>query len=252
MKKIGWKIFAIFVITFIVMLIVTAPAALYGKVAEVSSNGQITLANTSGTVWQGSATPAIRQRTGNYLVLERLNWDVSLLPLFTGKIMTRFRWDNWEQAPPMLAIFSLNSIELKNVLLPLHVGILSEFLPLLQPVQLSGQLQIKSDNLVVTKQGVSGNAVADWINAGSVLSAVRPLGHYKMTLSSVGEKINISLETMSGILQLNGSGVYARNSGATFQVTARSAAANSGGIDELLSNFGPESAPGVHTLNLTR
>lgn len=252
MKKTGWKINTIFVITFIVTLIATAPAALYGKVAEVSSNGQIALANASGTVWQGSATPAIRQRTGNYLVLERLHWDVSLLPLFTGKIMTHFRWDNWEQAPPMLAIFSLNSIELKNVFLPLHAGILSEFLPLLQPVQLSGQLQVKSENLVVSRQGILGNAVADWINAGSVLSAVRPLGHYRMMLSGDGGKINISLVTMSGILKLDGSGVYAQNTGSKFQVTARSSSANPGEIDELLKNFGPESAPGVHTLDLSR
>jgi general secretion pathway protein N len=252
MKKIGWKINTLFIITFIVTLIVTAPAALYGKVAEVSSNGQITLANTSGTIWQGSANPAIRQRTGNLLVLERLHWDVSFLQLFTGKVKTSFRWDNWAQVPPMVATLAFNSVDFKNVFLPLHAGILSEFLPLLQPIQLSGQLQIKSENLVVSRQGILGNGVADWVDAGSVLSAVKPLGHYRMILAADGEKINISLVTMSGILQLDGNGAYAQKTGAKFQVTARSASANPGEIDELLKNFGPESAPGVHTLNLMR
>lgn len=252
MKKIGWRTYSLFAIAFITTLLITAPATLLAKIAEGSSSGQFVLANANGTFWRGSATPAIRQRSGNLLALEKLHWDIALLPIFTGKIIIQLRWDNIEQVQPMLATLSFNQIELRNAVLPLHAGILGAVSPMLQPVQLSGPLQIKSDQFTFSRQGISGNAVADWTNAGSVLSAVNPLGQYRINLAATGERLDITLATLSGILLLEGSGSFMLNQGLKFQGTARAAADSKGRIDELLNNFGPETAPGVHTLNLMR
>ena len=250
MKKIGWRAFMLFAIAFLATLSVTAPASLLAKIVERSSNGQFVLANASGTVWQGSATPAIRQRTGNLLALERLHWDIYLLPLFTGKIIAEVRWDNVEHLQPMLATISFRQIEFRNAVIPLQAGILGEFIPMLQPVQLSGQMLIKSEQFTLSKLGINGNAVADWLNAGSVLSSVNPLGSYRINLTGAGERLEISLMTLSGALLLEGKGSITRDQGLRFQATARAATDSKGSLDELLSNFGPESAPGVHSLNL--
>ena len=252
MKKIGWRALVLFAIAFFITLIVTAPATLLGRMVEVGSNGQLALANTSGTVWQGSATPVIRQRAGSLLALEKLHWDIAWLPLFTGKIITRLRWDNVEQALPMVATVSLTQIELRNAILPLQAALLGELTPMLQPVQLSGKMQIKSDLFTFSKSGISGNAIADWTNAGSVLSSVNPLGSYRINLAGAGEKLDVTLITTSGVLLLEGKGSFTRNQGLKFQATARAAAESKGSLDELLNNFGPESAPGVHAINLMR
>ena len=252
MKKIGWRAFALFAIAFIITLIVAAPATLLARLVEGSSNGQFALANASGTVWQGSATPVIRQRSGNFLALEKLHWDIALLPLFTGKIITRMRWDNVEQGLPMVATVSLDQIELRNAVIPLQAVILGELSPMLQPVQLSGKIQIKSDQFTFSKSGINGNAIADWTNAGSVLSSVNPLGSYRINLAGAGGQLDVTLMTTSGVLLLEGKGNFTRNQGLKFQATARATADSKGSLDELLRNFGPESAPGVHSINLMR
>jgi len=221
-------------------------------VAEGASKGKFVLANATGTVWQGSATPALRQRSGDLLAMEKLHWDIAFWPLFTGKIITRLNWDNVEQSQPMLVTVTYNQIELRNAVLPVQAAVLGELTPVLQPVQLSGKIQIKSELLTLSKLGVNGSAVADWLNAGSVLSAVNPLGSYRINLTGAGEKLDVTLVTVSGALLLEGKGSFTLNHGLNFQVTARASAESKGSLDELLNNFGPESSPGVHTLNLMR
>ena len=252
MKKIGWRAFALFVIAFTVTLLVTAPATLLAGMVEAESNGQFVLANATGTLWRGNATPAIRQRSGSLLALESLHWEIDFWSLFTGRLRTHLRWDNVQQGQPMVATISFNQVELRNVVIPLQAAILGELAPLLQPVQLSGQMQIKSDQFTLSKSGINGSAVAEWLNAGSVLSAVNPLGSYRINLTGAGERLDASLTTISGPLLLEGKGGFSRNQGLKFQATARAEENSKGSLDELLNNFGPESAPGVHTLNLMR
>ena len=252
MKKIGWRVWTLFVSAFLVTLIVTAPATLLARVVEGSSSGRLVLANATGTMWRGSATPAIRQRTGGLLALEKLHWDIAILPLFSGKMSIELRWDNVEQMQPMVVTASFTQTELRNAVLPLHAGFLGELLPLLQPVQLSGKMLIRSELFTITRQGMSGSAVADWIHAGSVLSSVNPLGSYRINLAGAGERVDVSLLTTSGVLLLEGTGSVSSGRGLSFQGTARASAKSNGSIDELLNNFGPESEPGVRSLNLMR
>lgn len=250
MKKIGWRTITLFTISFLVMLLVAAPATLLSAAVEAGSKGQFVLANTSGTIWQGSATPGIRQRNGNLLALEKLHWKIAVLPLFTGKFICQFRWDHVEQDQLMTAVLSFHKIELKNALLPLHADILAEFSPFLQPVQLGGEMQIKSDKFTYSREGMSGAAVIEWTNAGSALSSVRPLGHYRINLAANGERLEMALVTISGKLLLEGKGSIVGH-GVMFQGSARASLDSNGALDKLLNNFGPESAPGIHRINLS-
>jgi general secretion pathway protein N len=252
MKKIGWQAISLFVIAFVAMLFATAPATLLAKLVEGASSGQLLLANAAGTVWQGGARPALRQRNGSLLALEKLHWDIALLPLLAGKIIIRLDWDNVLQTQPMIATISFKQIELRNAVIPLQAAVLGGLLPVLQPVQLSGQMQIRSEQFTFSRQGLNGNAVVDWLNAGSVMSSVNPLGSYRINLAGTGENLEVSLMTVSGALLLEGSGRFTPSRGLNFQLTARAAADSKGKLDELINNFGPETAPGIHTLKLMR
>jgi general secretion pathway protein N len=250
MRRIGWRIFVLFAIAFLITLVVVAPASLLATVVEKGSKGRFVLANASGTVWQGNAIPAIRQRTGGLLALEKLHWNIAVLPLFAGKISSQFHWDNVEQDQPMMAVMSLSQLELRNAVFPFHADILGELSPLLQPVQMSGEMQIKSERFVFSRQGMNGTALVDWTNAGSVLSSVKPLGHYRINLAGNGDRLDIALITITGMLLLEGNGSLITGRGLSFQGTARASIDSNGSLDELLSNLGPESEPGVHRLNL--
>ncbi len=250
MRKIGWKIYLLFACVFLVTLLVTAPATLLATLVDGVSKGQFVLANASGTVWQGSAMPAIRQRSGSLLAMEKLNWDVAMLPLLTGKLVIQLAWDNVLQAQPMVASISFEKIELRHAILPLNAEFLGEVSPLLKPVQLSGYMEISSPQFVLTRQGMAGNAVAEWTNAGSVLSAVKPLGNYRIDLVGAGTRLDLVLKTNSGVLLLEGKGSFTPEQGLKFKGTARASPDSKGGLDELLRNFGPESSPGVRSLNI--
>lgn len=250
MRKIGLKTFGIFVVAFVLALFAMAPATLLSGVVESASSGRLTLANASGTVWLGNATPAIRRKEGSLLALGKLHWDVALLSFFTGKISTGLRWEGIEQAQPMVVILSYGQVEARNAVIPLPAVVLGELSPLLQPAQLTGNILIKSEQFAYSGNGINGNAIADWMNAGSVLSAVNPLGSYQVSIAGRGRQLDVLLMTVSGALLLEGNGSYAPETGLKFQATARASSERSDGLKELLSNFGPESAPGVHTLNL--
>lgn len=253
MKKIGWRLYVLFTFSFLLVLIATAPATVLSRIVENASKGQFALANATGTIWHGSAAPAIRQHSGSLQVLETLNWDVVMMPLFTGKLVIKIRWDNVAQAEPMVITVSFSQVEVRNALLPLNASLLGELAPLLKPVQLSGQMQINSPLFTISRlQGMSGNAVGEWKNAGSVLSSIKPLGQYRINLTGSGSRLEMNLSTTSGVLLLEGKGSFAPEQGLRFQGTARAAAESKGSLDELLNNFGPESAPGVHSLNLMR
>lgn len=250
MKKPGKGIIALFVLVLLATLLATAPATLLSAVVEKASKGQVLLANASGTVWQGSAVPALRQRNGNLLPLEKLHWEMTMWQLLTGKLVLQLRWDNVPQPQPMLVTATFSQVELRNAVLPLYAGLLGEAVPLLKPIQLSGQVQIRSPQFTLTRQGMTGQAVAEWSNAGSVLSAVKPLGHYQINLDGAGTRMEIALKTVSGALQLEGKGALTINQGFVFRGTARAAANNAGGLEELLGNFGPQSEPGVHAFSV--
>jgi hypothetical protein len=252
MKKIGWRAISLFIIAFVVALLIWMPASLVGSVVARSTNGKFVLANTTGTLWKGSAKPAIRQRSNTFVALERVHWDIEILPIFTGKLLIRFNWDNVETVLPMTAKLSYDQVELRNVIIPVEAGVLGEFSPYLQPLKLTGQIKISSDAFIYSKAGLVGSAMADWTNAGMVLSSVNPLGSYQIELTGAGEKLDLTLVTLSGVLLLEGQGNLTLNQGLKLQITARASATSKGSVDELLLKLGPQSSPGVHTINLMR
>ena len=196
MSRVNRRSIAFFLAAFIPALLVTAPATLLSRVVESASNGRVVLANASGTIWQGSATPAIRRKDENLFALGQMHWDVSLLSFFTGKISADLRWEGVEQEPPTAVVFSYGQIEVFHASFPLPAAVLGELSPLLQPVQLSGNILIKSDQFSYSGNGIHGKAVADWTNAGSVISAGYPLGNYQFSMAGNGRHLEVSLITV--------------------------------------------------------
>ena len=251
MKKIGKRALALFVLAYLLTLLITAPASMLDRGVQYMTDGRLLLANASGTVWQGGATPALRGRTGSFIALEPLHWDVAVLPLFTAKIKTRLQWDDLPPASAMETIISFKQIELQQALLLLPAQVLEEISPMLKPAQFRGQLQIQSDRLILSKLGIEGTAVVDWQQASSALSSVAPLGNYRLTLNGAGDSINIALATTSGVLLLEGRGNWSAARGLEFNGKARAAAGKHDSLAELLSHLGPQETLGVHTLTLT-
>jgi general secretion pathway protein N len=235
---------------YISALIVSAPASLLSTLLSCASDERFALANTAGTVWRGSASPVLNRRSGGAITLSALQWEVFPLSFLRGKPEIEIIWQNSEQKSPMEISLAPQQLEIHQAYLPLPASLLDEVSDFLKPAQLRGEIILKSDALILTRQGVQGEATADWLNASSMLSNIAPLGNYRFTFLSSPTGLNIILNTPSGTLLLTGQGQFTTQSGLNFSGTAQAASGKEAVLHELLNHLGPESQLGIHQFNL--
>jgi general secretion pathway protein N len=247
MNRRNW---ALLLFAFILVLIIIAPASLINIALNYAGSGRLQLANTKGTVWNGSANPILFQHNGGIITLNSLHWEISAIALLKLTIVARLNWDDVQQAQPMNVIFSFDQIELQNTYLPFPAILLDEASEFLKPAALRGKIILRSDTLFLNQQGMQGIATADWLNASSLLSSISPLGDYHFIFSSTSAGLNINLSTTSGALILAGKGRFLSTTGLEFNGTAQAAKGSEEALRELLSHLGPQLSPGISTFAL--
>ncbi|MGO8754345.1 MAG: type II secretion system protein N [Gallionellaceae bacterium] len=240
-----------FALVYLVALLIMAPASLFDELVRHYSQGRLVMANANGTMWKGTAVPALRTRDGHLIATRTLRWDIDFLPLLKGMLRARLQWNDSAPAAATELLVSGGQVELNHALIPLPAALLNEVSPILKPAEFRGQLEIQSNHLVLSRRGMEGIAIVDWQHAGSTLSSIDPLGNYRLTLNGAGNVVSVDLSTTSGILVLEGQGKWSGSSGLEFRGKARASSGNEERLNELLHNLGPELSPGVATFNLT-
>lgn len=246
----GKRTIALFACAFLLALFITAPASLLDSYVRHATHDRMVLANASGTVWQGTATPAVLQPQGGLVTLSTLHWKLAVLPLFSGKLRIHVQWDELPPASATEVTISYQQIELQHLFIPLPAKLLSEASTILKPLEFRGQMQVQAEHLVWSKRGMEGAAAVDWQEASSALSSIVPLGNYHLALNGAGERVNIGLSTTSGTLLLQGQGGWSAARGLEFHGQAQASPGNAERLTELLHHLGPEVSPGVHAFNL--
>jgi general secretion pathway protein N len=239
-----------FVSAFLLTLLATAPASLLDSRVQSATQGRLALAGATGTIWSGTATPALRPQAGSAVVLPPLHWDAARLPLLTGALEVRLQWASQPAVPGMDVIITSGQVELRSAQLRLPARVIEEAAPMLKPAQFRGQLEIHSEKLAYSQRGVEGTATISWKRAGSALSSVDPLGDYRLALKGEGGMVRIALATHSGKLLLDGQGNWSPGRGLEFRGRAQAAPGNREALAELLRNLGPEESPGVHGFSI--
>jgi general secretion pathway protein N len=225
-------------------LIAFAPASLMGSILERASGGMLTLAQTKGSLWQGSGVALLRQKT-SYQILGSYRWH---LKVFSAALQVQAG-----EATPMTVRYVpfAGRINVDKLHLTLPASIISVAAPQLGPYQLQGTFEASSDHLTLNAGGMDGQINVDWLHAASALSAIRPLGDYRIALQGNGAALDAQLSTLSGKLQLDGKGTFDTTNGMRFTGTAQAApGAAASELNELLHHIGPEVSPGVFTLAL--
>jgi len=270
----------LFVLTLLITLIITAPATLLNSLATRVTHGRLLLTNVHGSLWQGTATPVIIQKDNVLMPLQQLHWKIHFWLLWTGQLNISLWRDDLPQSSAMQAIFSGNQIELKQLQITVPAAALSEISPQLRLAQLQGKIQIASEHLLLNSRSITGTANADWLDAGSTLSPINPLGIYRLTLNGIpgndipgndipgndvsgndvsgnnaagtetASSLNISLTTTSGALILKGNGNWSPAQGLKFHGTAQAAEGHQARLGSLLGYMGRQESPGVYTLAL--
>jgi len=229
---------------FLIGLFAFAPASLMGSALERASGGALTLAQTRGSLWNGSGVALLRKKT-HYQTLGSYRWN---LKLFSAALQVQAG----EAAPMTVRYVPFSGrINIDNLRVTLPVSIIEIAAPQLGPYGLQGSLETSGDHLTLDAAGINGQITMDWLHAASALSTIRPLGDYRILLQGNGGTLDAQLSTLSGKLLLSGKGGFDKTSGMRFNGTAQAAPGTAETeLNEMLHHIGPEISPGVFTLAL--
>ena len=232
------------------MLLVTAPASLLDPLVRRISHEKLSLANTRGTIWQGSATPVLHVGENREIALHTLNWKIRLLSLLSGRLGAELGWDGQKSEPAMALSLNSKGVMLTDARLPLPAEMIGELSPLLKPAQFYGDLDIQSRQLAFADHRLQGSASVRWNQAGSALSSVNPLGNYQIDIVAVQDELNAVLTTRDGALLLEGRGSWSAAQGLHFSGTARAAPDAESTLAELLQHLGHQTTPGTSLISI--
>lgn len=192
------------VAAYVLFLVVLAPATLLDAGLQRATEGKLRLAQAQGSLWSGSGVLEVRDRSGKRGVGKDLAWTWQPRALLHGQLGWIVNLDH--AARPFPIHVSAHSIELSNVDFSLPASVLGVAVPRLAPLGLRGELAIHIAKLASMDGAVAVDALVTWIDAGSALSAVAPLGTYVLRVDSSAGRLSAKLRTSSGPLQLDGSG----------------------------------------------
>jgi len=229
-------------LVFVATLLALAPATLLSSWVYQHSQQHVLLAQAEGTVWQGSATVALKGINDESMVSAgKLRWEIFPAQLALGRIYAALYWND---APPAWLSIESSRIHLEHALLDVPVAVVTQFMPAIRAAALGGQLNLRSESLSLTAESIQGDVFVDWIQASSPLSGINPLGNYHAQLSGNQDGLSILLNTLNGALILNGRGSWSSRQGIDFQGLAQAEGSKQKEMSELLRILGNEQVAG--------
>lgn len=229
---------------FLAGLLAFTPASLMGYALERASGGTLSLAQTAGSLWHGSGVALLRQKS-HHQTLGSYRWKLNLL---NASLQVQAG-----SSPPMTVRYIpfAGRLDIEGLHLVLPASSLEIVSPQLGPYQLLGMFELQSEHLALDAKGLNGQVTVDWARAASGLSSIRPLGDYRIVLNGNGNAVDAQISTVSGKLQLNGTGSFTPQNGMRLNGTAQAESGAAGEeLNELLHHIGPEIKPGVFALAL--
>ena len=225
----------------VVAFLAFAPGTWWAALLHRASSGKVQFIEVRGTVWTGSARLLLTGGAGSrdnavlpgrvdwqlrpgWLVLKtRINADCCLTTPLQGRLAPR-----WGGA----------SLQITDGVLQLPATVLAGLGAPWNTAQLEGNLRLITQKFSVQWFGrrmtFAGRAELTALAVSSRLSAVKPLGSYRLTLTD-GHPATLLLATLEGPLQLSGGWVKSR---LRFEGVASAAAENEAELGQLLSLIG--------------
>ena len=234
---------AVGTVVYMLILIATAPATLVDGVLRRASAGRLQLSEARGTAWSGAGRVELLDASRQAGIAKYIAWHLSPVSLLSGRVVCEVELDS--PAKRFVVSLSPSRIELTDA----HIS-LGIVLPKLAPFGLGGDLQAHIVELVIAGGAVQANATVLWRAASSIHSRVSPLGNYELRFANPGAAMTAVLRTLDGVLQLDGSGTWAKGAMPAFQATARVAPQQREQLEPLLRMIAVERGAGNYELRL--
>lgn len=247
MTRPHWMQLFLFLIVFLAVIFILAPASLVTGLLERATAGRLTMARTEGTLWRGAGV-LLLQHDNKFLPLGHYAWRIS--PAANLSQIAVSVDTGGDETSQLLISPWRNEVEVLRAQVSLPAQLLSVFAPQLLPYRLSGELALTTEHFQITPNSNNGTVTVDWKQAISGLTDIAPLGDYRILLQGAGADMKVSLVTVAGKLQLAGNGHIQVGRALTFNGTAQAASDQKEALSDLLHHIGPESTPGIFSFSL--
>lgn len=224
-------------------VLVIAPAQWAASALSNATGGRVELADASGTAWNGSALLVLASSpepsAPRATLPERLSWRLSPWSLVVGQLDLTVTHPSALSQPlavraPLLgsgtATLSATTLRLPASLL---VGVGAPW----NTIRPGGILMVTWDRLQIGDGRIQGNIGAEWQYASSALTPVSPMGHYRLQTNGVWPGTQLDLLTISGPLELKGSGTIAAGGRLRFTGRAQALAGTDPGVKAQLTGL---------------
>jgi len=229
--------FAAGIASVLLTVLMFLPASWLAPALEKQTAGRLTLGDTHGTLWRGSAfiggaaggsdavTPLLpgrfSWRLSPMVLLGRVDAELENDAALTQPVSVTGSWQQWR-------------VSTGEILLPAER--LAALGAPLNTVQPSGQMRLSWQPLQLArhdgKTGVTGSMNLELNDLASRMSPIKPLGTYDLALDWRGLQASVILKTIKGPLLLSGSGTVS-NGRLQFSGKAEAEA----GQEDRLANF---------------
>lgn len=215
-----------------------APAHWLGTALARASQGQVLLMDARGTLWNGSALLQLTGGSGSRDALTlpgRVHWR--LRPAWIG-LRGELGADCCTSTPVRVAAWprwNAGELQVQDSQSHWPAALLAGLGTPWNTVQLQGQLALSTTDLSLAwargRMELGGQLQLDLLGMSSRLSTLHPIGSYRVTVQG-GEATRLTLSTLSGALQLSGSGHWV---GQRLRFTGEATAA--AGSEAVLANL---------------
>jgi general secretion pathway protein N len=223
--------------------LVIAPAQWAASALKNAAGGRIELADASGTAWSGSGLlvlasspdPAAPRAT----LPERLSWRLSPWSLIVGQLDLTVTHPSALSQPLSVRapLFGAGVATLSATTLRLPASLLIGVGAPWNTIRPGGILLVNWDRLQIGSDRIQGNVVAEWQYASSALTPVSPMGHYRLQTNGIWPGTQLDLLTISGPLELKGSGTIAAGGRLRFTGRAQAMAGTDPGVKAQLTGL---------------
>ncbi len=235
-------------IAYAVGLICLLPASLIDRYLHTHTDGIVRLADARGTVWAGEGYVELRDNEKLSAPPQYVIWRFFPNSVWNGHLGFML---NLNQSTQNTSVeIGISSLSLRNAAFHLPASALALAVHKLAPLGLRGDLSIQIKDMQFDENQTAGNAHLEWMRAGSAMTTVSPLGHYKVDLLTQGSVIKVVLVTLNGPLQLEGEGSWALRSAPNFSGKARIPASLHQQLSPMLRLISNERAPGEFDIQI--
>jgi len=179
-----------------------APAAWVGD--WLQAQGRLRLVDARGTVWSGSAMLGLSDGRQVTLLPGRLSWKIGFAAIASGRVTADV--SHPALAAPLAVSLAAKSIALTAGQAELPAALLAALGAPFNTVRPGGTLGLRWTDVELKGGGLAGKLQIDWSEAESAVSAVAPLGSYRLQVTGAGDTARLQLDTVRGPLRLEGSG----------------------------------------------